>query len=109
MIGWCTHVSATSSHESVVQIIPSSQLRAPPEVQIPFWHWSLTVQNWLSSHTVPFGRLVPGVHVPPWHVSSPLHTRPSEQEVPSGRAVLPQPSRGSHAVTHAQFSSRQKA
>jgi hypothetical protein len=96
----------TGSQLSVVQTLPSLQLRAVPAVHAPLWQVSLPLQTLPSLHEVPFSTGVfvhpktgsqlsvvqtlaslqlsgvPAVQIPLWQVSLPLHTLPSLHEVP---------------------------
>jgi len=95
--------------ESVVQTLPSLQLRAVPAVQVPLWQVSAPLQTLPSLQVVPLStgafwqpvpplqlsvvqtlpslqlRAVPAVQTPLWHVSAPLQTFPSEHDVPLAR------------------------
>jgi hypothetical protein len=46
----------SASHESVVQLLPSSQTSAVPGAQAPFWHISMPLHTLLSEQLVPFAR-----------------------------------------------------
>jgi hypothetical protein len=118
-IGVCVH-PVTGLQLSVVQALPSSQLRADPGVQTPIWQVSLPLQTLPSLHDVPFATAAwpqpstgsqvsvvqgllssqlsgaPAVHVPPWQVSFPLQTVASGHGVLFATAVFWQPRIGSH-------------
>ena len=100
---------------SVVQTLPSLQLRAEPAVQVPPWQVSAPLQALPSGHAVPLStgvllqpnvalqasvvqtleslqlRGVPAVQVPLWQDSAPLHTLASRHGVPFSTGVLAQP------------------
>jgi hypothetical protein len=109
----------TALQLSVVQTLPSLQLRAVPPAQVPLWQVSSPLQTLPSVHEEPFGSGVlahpvtglqlsvvqtlpslqlsgvPAVQTPPWQVSAPLHTVASAHAVPLGRAVVKHPMIGS--------------
>jgi len=119
----------TALHVSVVQALPSLQLRGDPGAQIPAWHVSAPLHTLPSLHEVPFAtamcwqpvtgsqasvvqrfkssqlRAAPDVHTPDWHVSAPLHTLPSLHEVPFASTVCRHPLSGSQvSVVHGLLS-----
>src|SRR5262249_28469438 len=98
------------THESVVQVLLSSQLGAVPAVQTPATQVSAPLHRVPSLHAVPVvtavlrqpstgsqesavhglpssqSGAVPTVHAPAWQVSSPLQALPSLQAVPLATA-----------------------
>jgi hypothetical protein len=101
----------TALQESVVQTLPSLQVRGVPAVQTPAWQVSAPLQTLPSAQAVPFktGVLeqpvaglqesvvqtlpslqlsgVPAVQVPLWQVSTPSQASPSLHDEPFGTAV----------------------
>jgi hypothetical protein len=119
----------TALQASVVQALPSLQLRGVPAAHTPLWHVSAPSHASPSEHEVPFAtaaltqpvvvlqlsvvhtllslqlRLVPAVQVPFWQVSLPLQTFPSPHEVPFRTGLWVQPKTGSHvSVVHGLLS-----
>jgi hypothetical protein len=105
----------TGSQLSVVQTLPSLQLRAVPAVHTPPWQVSAPLQTLASAQEVPFSRggfaqpdtgsqlsfvqgfeslqLMggPAIQTLLWQVSAPLQTLPSLQAVPFGTPVYAHP------------------
>jgi hypothetical protein len=115
----------TGLQVSVVQMLPSLQLSAPPLVHTPAWQVSSPLHTLPSAHDEPFAAggfwqpatgsqlsvvhtleslqlsAVPAAHTPLWHVSAPLHTLASAHDVPFSTGAVVQPKTGSQlSVVH---------
>jgi len=116
---------------SVVQALPSLQLRAAPGVHVPPWQVSAPLHWSPSLHAVPLVtgtvwhpvaasqlstvqalpslqvRADPAVHVPLWQVSEPLQTFASLQDVPLATGTVSHPMAGSQLSVVQTFPSLQ--